>query len=691
LKTHNKAGIYCEVLNVNVGLWLHQCRNLKSIGRKIIPLHSRLLIKWFYFNEDIFMKIAKNFVRLFLVVAAVGMLIAITDFAGFARASEKATQQFTEQRQAEAEAKRQEAEAAKAKQQEQKQLSKEQLARVRLPEDNTPRLKVSEIRFSGNALVSTKELLENMPVIFNASDKPIASAESANLYDFAPLHEIISSPGQSREVSARTIQGLTQYVLSVYQQKNYGGVYVYIPAESLKGGAELKDGVLQVDVIETKVSGVGTKYYDVNQTVARKGYLDANAVLGWSPVKPGGVVNQKKLDDYINQLNLNPDRYVTATVSKGAEPNTLAVDYGIYEANPWHYFIQVDNSGAKDSQWNPKIGVINTNLLGYDDSFMAVYQFRPDSSWNDNYSLYGSYDIPIAGPGLRLNIYGGYSEFDLSSQTSDISFVGGGKFIGANLRYNVFQVDDWFFDVIGSFSEEESRNTPSLFPEFTASKVRMNLLGGGVDIHKRDDVSLASLGYKYTANTGGSGEDEFVKARTDTEKYFTIHNFYGSYSRILDPNKVTRLSMSLRWVVTDDRLVPAKMTPFGGMYTVRGYKEYEVIADEGVLASAQYEFDVIRYENLKGSSKEDVDKQQSKQKGLKKLAPLAFVDFGRSTINSPIGDEKQHQTLLSVGIGAVAEYGDNFSGGVYYGIPLRETEDTKPGSGRVNVSLMMRW
>jgi hemolysin activation/secretion protein len=149
--------------------------------------------------------------------------------------------------------------------------------------------------------------------------------------------------------------------------------------------------------------------------------------------------------------------------------------------------------------------------------------------------------------------------------------------------------------------------------------------------------------------------------------------------------------MSLRWVVTDDRLVPAKMTPFGGMYTVRGYKEYEVIADEGVLASAQYEFDVIRYENLKGSSKEDVDKQQSKQKGLKKLAPLAFVDFGRSTINSPIGDEKQHQTLLSVGIGAVAEYGDNFSGGVYYGIPLRETEDTKPGSGRVNVSLMMRW
>jgi len=52
-------------------------------------------------------------------------------------------------------------------------------------------------------------------------------------------------------------------------------------------------------------------------------------------------MNRKKLDDFVNLLNLNPDRYVSTVVGKGEEPNTLGVNYGIYEANPWHYFIQV--------------------------------------------------------------------------------------------------------------------------------------------------------------------------------------------------------------------------------------------------------------------------------------------------------------------------------------------------------------
>jgi hemolysin activation/secretion protein len=626
------------------------------------------------------MRTLKNFIRWTLVVTLLGIVSSI--------AAEKPPQQFEEQRKAEAQAKREEAKAAKIKKQEQ-----EQLAQVKLPEDTSARLKIKEIRLTGNTLITTEQLLAGMPVVFNASNKALAKAESEHLYDFTSLREVISAPGQTQEVSTRTIQGFTQYILSVYQQKNYGGIYVYVPAEALKG-EELKDGVLQVNILEARVISVGTKFYDVNQTQAEKGRLDANAVLFWSPVKSGGVVNRKKLDDFINLLNLNPDRYITATVSKGAEPNTLAVNYGVYETNPWHYFIQVDNSGVKDSQWNPKIGVINTNLLGFDDSFMAVYQFRPDSSWNDNYSLFGSYDFPLAGPGLRLNIYGGYSEFDLSSQTSDISFVGGGKFIGANLRYNVFQTNGWFFDVIGSVSEEESKVTPSLFPEFTASKVRMNLWGAAVDIHKRDDVSNSSLGYKFTTSMGGSGEDEFRLARTDAEKDFTIHYFTAMHSRVLDPNKVTRLSANIRSIVTEDRLVPAKMTPFGGMYSIRGYKEYELIADGGILASAQYEFDLVRYEKTKGVSKPEADKadqSSSKKYGLKKLAPLAFIDFGRAKTNDSTGDEVGHETFLSIGPGVLAEIGDNFSMAVYLGIALKDTQHTDAGDGRVNVSFMLRW
>lgn len=625
---------------------------------------------------------AKKLIQLVLVITLCSL--------PFLSAKEKPVEQFEEQRRAESQAKREAAEAAKAGKQEQKQRAEQELAKSRLPEDATARLSVREIGLRGNTLVSTAELLAGLPIVFNSSDKPIDKADSAHLYDFTALHEVMAEPGTPRVVSARTVQGLTQYILSVYQQKNFGGIYVYVPAEALKG-SELKDGILQVDIIEARVGTVGVKYYDVNQSAVEKGYLDANAVLGWSPVKSGEVINRKRLDDYINLLNLNPDRYVSAAVSKGAEANTLAVNYGIYEADPWHYFIQADNSGVKDRQWDPRIGVINTNLLGYDDSFFVLYQFSPESDWEDNYSLFGSYDIPIAGPKLRLNIFGGYSEFDLSPQATDIDFIGGGSFIGANLKYNVLQADGWFFDVIGTVSEERSRITPSLFPEALASNVRMELWGYAIDIHKRDDMSNTSLGYKNTASMGGSSRAEFERARAGAERDFTIHTFYGTHSRLLDPNKVTRLSTTLRWVVTNDRLPPAKMMPFGGLYSVRGYDEYEIIADGGILASAQYEFDIIRYEKIKGDSSEKVDKEQKKQKGLKKLAPLVFSDFGRTRIIEPRGTEDSSDTLFSVGVGTLVEYGDNFSGGVYYGYPLKETEDTRRDKGRVSATVMMRW
>jgi len=43
---------------------------------------------------------------------------------------------------------------------------------LKLPEDTTTRLLVRELRVSGNTLISTKELLEYMPAVYNASGQP---------------------------------------------------------------------------------------------------------------------------------------------------------------------------------------------------------------------------------------------------------------------------------------------------------------------------------------------------------------------------------------------------------------------------------------------------------------------------------------------------------------------------------------
>ena len=571
------------------------------------------------------------------------------------------------------------------------------ITEIDLPADTTPRFTVKQINISGNTLISTDDLFGKMPLIYNASDKPLVEAESDLLYDFRVLHDIILEPGQPRQVSARTVQGLTQYILSAYQGHNYAGIYVYVPTEAVRQGKELKDEILPVTVLEAKVVEVTVKTYDPNQTETETGYLKSSVVLDWSPLKPGQVANQKELDDFVNLLNLNPDRYVSAVVTKGTEPETLSVAYDIYEANPWHWFIQADNSGTSERQWNPRIGVINTNLLGIDDTFTAIYQAPWESDIAENYSLFGSYDFPVFCPRLRLNLYGGHSEFDISPETGIFSFLGRGTFYGGLLRYNLLQTHGWFFDIKGGVEHTRSKVTPSLFPSYLGTDVKFWLWGYGAELHRADDMSKSSLGFDIYNSWGGeSSGDEFRLSRPgstpDTmDSMFSITTATASHSMYLEEEKITRLSGSFRWITSDDRLAPAKMTSFGGMYSVRGYDEYEHVADGGILTSVQYELDLVKLEESQQTDETADIPGRDEKPFLRKLAPLVFFDYGRARINSSIGPEKKYEELMSAGTGFIVELGDNFRGAMYYGYPLTHTDATRTGKGRLNAYLLYQF
>jgi hemolysin activation/secretion protein len=569
-----------------------------------------------------------------------------------------------------------------------------------LPIDFSARVTVRELVINGNTLISTKTILKQMPEIYNRSNKPLNEAPSDQLYDFRRLRDLIEEPNQPQEISGRTIEGLIQYILSLYQKKNYVGIYVYLPEGTLIEGEGLKDDILHVEVLEIPVSEVSTKFYNAtDQNEVEKSYLRSSAVLNWSPVKSGQVINEKKLDEYVNLLNLNPDRHVYSMISKGSEPNTLSLSYDIYEANPWHFFVQVDNSGTHDRQWTPRVGFINTSLLGFDDRFTVLYQAKPDATFQDNYSVYGSYDVPVMGPKLRMNLFGGHSEFDIVPDAGPFNFLGRGNFYGGLLRYNLYQVNDWFLYVSGSYSNERSEVTPSLFPA-ARSDVTMDLVGMGAELSRENDRSSTSLAFGLSKMVGGSSEQRFNLARTNAEPYFNIYTLSANYSQYLDKKKYEQLRSTARWITSDKRLVPAKMTSFGGMYSVRGYKEYEIVADGGILASVQCEFDWLKYQAATETAEvEDANAPQENQATakkssnfeLRKLSPLLFFDYGRATIKDPVVGERKNTDLYSVGVGLDFAMGRNFSGACYYGVPLRSTEDTTSGHGRVSAGFMLRW
>jgi hemolysin activation/secretion protein len=542
---------------------------------------------------------------------------------------------------------------------------------------------VNQVQLKGNKLISTDQIFFDIPSMYNSSDLPLSEAPQESVYDLRAIRDVIRHPGHSTEVSARTIQGLTQSILAMYKALGYSGIYV--SPEGFESNNKLKDDVLIIDIIEAPISETKVNYFTSDGNQVEKGYLKSSVLLHWSPAHIGNVARQKQVEEFVNLLNLNPDRYITPVITKAAEPNSLALEYNVYEANPWHWFVQADNSGTKDIKWSPRVGLINSNLTGRDDNLTVVYQAPWEHGIEDRYAVYGKYDFPLWTPRLRLEIFGAYNQFDLNS--GGIGFLGNGSLVGSKLKYNLFQENDWFLDLTTSISQQKSKVSSDIFNSILGSKVTMDLWGAGVDIHRQNDKSLTFLSFERIENVGGSDQDDFSQARTDAERDFEIYTAFANHSQFIDKNKIQRISANARYIYSSERLVPAMMTVFGGMYTVRGYKESGIVADEGTLASIQYEFDLVKYEQ----SKLRQDQEAHKNQFVRRVAPLVFFDYGRAKIIHPVDGETGVEDMYSVGVGALVDLGNNFSGAIYYGFPLEETSTTDTKDGALNLSVMLKW
>jgi len=109
-----------------------------------------------------------------------------------------------------------------------------------------------------------------------------------------------------------------------------------------------------------------------------------------------------------------------------------------------------------------------------------------------------------------------------------------------------------------------------------------------------------------------------------------------------------------------------------------------------MLASAQYEFDLIKHYESKYAGEED-SKDDGEKGWLTRALLLCFTDFGRAEIENPVPGDEGTQELASVGIGAAFDCRDNISAAVYYAWALRETEQTDDGQGRWSFSFIKRW
>jgi hemolysin activation/secretion protein len=264
-------------------------------------------------------------------------------------------------------------------------------------------------------------------------------------------------------------------------------------------------------------------------------------------------------------------------------------------------------------------------------------------------------------------------------------------------RYHLFQSHGWMCDALSTLSQEKSTVNPSLGID---SDVDMSMLGLGLEANRRRPSTVTTLGLNLQYNLGGSDEDEFNLARPNSEPQFTRITASAMHRWYLAASRIHQLRGRFSGIYADRRLVPAKMTTFGGLYSVRGYREDEIVADGGILAGLEYGFSLSRFLGFELPQEQgEVKRFDFKPLSIDSydIVFLGFTDYGNARIKDPIPGEIASQDLWSAGVGLEIEGGRNFAVRSYLGVALTDTESvvgtpqTRAGSSRWSFSFLLRY
>lgn len=449
-----------------------------------------------------------------------------------------------------------------------------------------------------------------------------------------------------------------------------------------------------------------------------------------SPDQPGSLLLRDTLENYLQMLSQQPNRRVEASVASAGEPGKVVLDYLVTESKPWQVFAQVSNTGTKSTdEWRTRLGYQHHQLTNHDDTLNFDFVSTPNL---DTKAGFLSYRIPLGRPSrFAVRTYGSYGDFTADGEVFEsLRFVGDNWMIGSEVTYQTTLARIWDVTLnaganyssyaintnIGELSLYRG-NSPFLVP----------FLGGTIGHDHQWWALKGGLRVEHSVsgvpNTDpGNGVDWL--GRTNVDESWTALRWSFESSMFLEPLFLRGSQGSLaheislrargRWTLGGERLIPQEQDLLGGAFTVRGYPESVVPADDTVVVNAEYAFHVARAlkagdaGRLFGRPFRWRPSPQTRRADWD-LTLRAFFDYGYRGVNpdpeatpsassssdgSDLGD--RDLSLYSAGGGAELLVWQNFSLRCDVGVALSGIKDgdktlAKEGSVRTHVSASFYW
>ena len=461
--------------------------------------------------------------------------------------------------------------------------------------------------------------------------------------------------------SIETVEQARGALESLYKTKGYQTVAVDIPEQNVE------NGVVYLQVVEGKVSRLRVKdsrYFSLE-----------NIKAGMPEVAEGNVPNMAKMQEQLTKLSSqSADRKITPILRAGELPGTMEVDLKVKDELPLHGRVELNGRNTSSTSRLRLVSSLHyDNLWQKMHSVSLMYQVSPEN--NEEVDVWaGTYVLPIPSIDSKLALYTVSSSSNAQvASAGALSVIGIGDIYGLRFIKPLPSLEDYYHSLtLGmdykKFKEDlvligaDSIKTPISYLPFMV-QYASSLKG-------KEWLASFNLGLNFSIRGLGNDQSEFENKRYQARanyKYLTggvnlTHNLpYGM-----------EIFGKTSWQASDSPLISNEQFSLGGMQSVRGYFETQVLADDGIMGSIE-----LRSPHLAPRYMDTIDKLQG----------IIFLDGGRGWIQSALPGNAKSHSLASAGFGMRFQVWKYFVGVLDLGFPLIDIEPVQKGNPKLHFNI----
>jgi len=455
--------------------------------------------------------------------------------------------------------------------------------------------------------------------------------------------------------TVQDVEAARAALLKAYQDKQYTSVEVVVPPQKGAGG------IVYLQVNELPVGRLrvhGSRYFDINEIKREAPSLAEGHLIDFAEA-------QKDLVG-LNQL---PDRRVTPSIQAGVLPGTMDVDLDVKDTFPLHGSIELNNRYSSDTpslRLNGSLSYDNLWQLGH--SVGGSVQVSPqDFSKVQVFTGFYTARLP-AVDWLSFTLQGSIQNSSVSTLGA-VDVSGKGDVIGLRTNFKLPTMGDYFQTFTLGIDYKVFDQSVRIGADTTATETPTTYFPTTLDYNGTwvAKKSLTDLDLQIVFNIRGIGSnaEQFDNNRFDSERNFIY--FRGELSQTQDLPLDLQLFGKVSGQVSDSPLINSEQYSVGGLSTVRGYLESEVLGDDAAVFNFEF----------RSPSLLAWIRAPDKGKAGDEWRFYVFTDAAAVSIQDPLPEQTERYSLASFGGGTRLTLFNHFNGSVDLAIPLFSQTFTK--------------